>query len=122
MKNAERLLSDYARSRDLRDSIRVARDACLCERHEGVGVDLEPRSGAPCWKSARKWEDVIAWDGAPTGRTTFHFDPPIDDWCATCRQRQAYTSQLRAAVREHAAAKRSILQRGRMLVNREKTA
>lgn len=119
MKQADALLSCYAGTRDLRDRIREARDGCLCERHEGVDGNFEMRSGEPCWKAARKWDDVIAWDGSPTGRTNFHFDPPIDDWCATCRQRQAYTEQLRAAVREHAAAKRAILQRGRMLVRKQ---
>lgn len=112
------LLSRYAGTRDLRDQIREARDGCLCERHEGVDENMEPRSGEPCWKSARQWDHEVAWDGEPTGRTRFRFDPPIDAWCYSCRQRQAFTERLRAAVKDHAAAKRAILQRGRMLKRR----
>lgn len=111
------VLETYARTRDLRDQIRDARDKCLCERHEGVQwVDglPEPQSGQPCWKAARQWDNgrVDEW-GKPV---RFYFDPPIGDWCATCRNRQALTEQLRAAVRDHAAAKRAVLQRGRKLV------
>jgi hypothetical protein len=119
------MLARYASTRDLRDRIRDARDGCLCERAEGVefvdGCDDLPiqRSGTPCWKAARKWEPVTAYDGCPTGEHRFYFDPPIDEWCATCRARQAYTEQLRAAVRDHAAAKRAILQRGRALVRQQ---
>lgn len=107
---ASELIARYAATRDLRDRIRDARDACLCERHEGA-----ERTGEPCWKSARQWTPEVAWNGEPTGRTAFHFDPPIDEWCASCRNRQALTTQLRAAIKEHAAAKRSVLQRGRKL-------
>jgi hypothetical protein len=121
MRDASDILLFYARTRDLRDRIRDARDACMCERHEGwrvVDGVPEMNSGEPCWKAARKWDDEVAWNGEPTGRRRFYFDPPIDAWCATCRNRQAYTEQLRAAVRDHAAAKRAILQRGRALARR----
>jgi hypothetical protein len=114
------MLARYASTRDLRDRIRDARDKCLCERHEGVQwVDglPEPQSGAPCWKAARQWDNgKCDEDGRPV---RFYFDPPIDSWCATCRNRQAYTEQLRAAVRDHAAAKRAILQRGRAIVRQQ---
>lgn len=120
MKPADALLSSYARTRDLRDRIKSARNGCLCERHEGVHeVDgaLETQSGEPCWKAARKWDDGTEQDGHGN-RGGFHFHPPIGEWCQSCRNRQAYTEQLRAAVREHAAAKRAILQRGRALIRR----
>ncbi len=122
MKPADSLLSSYAHTRDLRDQIKAARNACLCERHEGIEWDGElpiPKSGEPCWKAARTWDAAFSDDsGMPV---PFHFDPPISEWCDTCRQRQAYTEQLRAVVREHAAAKRAILQRGRALVRRSTT-
>lgn len=117
-KSTDAMVVQYASTRSMRDRLRVARDGCLCERHEGVGENLEPRIGEPCWKAARQWSDHVDGDGCPTGRRSFHFDPPIDDWCQTCRQRQAYTVQLRAAVRDHASAKRAILQRGRKLMKR----
>lgn len=113
MKTANALLLGYAQTRDRRDRVRDARDECFCERHEGIeivdGIPTE-RLGSPCWKAARHWSHDE--EGQPSG---FYLDPPIGQWCATCRARQAYTEQLRAAVREHAAAKRSILQRGRAL-------
>lgn len=114
-RTADDLLARYAITRALRDAIREARDGCLCERHEGVDENMEARSGAPCWKAARQWKDEAYPDGSPKERRTFYFDPPIDDWCPTCRRRQAYTEQLRVAVRDHASAKRAILQRGRAL-------
>lgn len=121
MITADALLSRYASTRDLRDKIRRARDGCLCQLHEGVDIVdgvPEPQIGEPCWKAARKWDREFADEyGKPV---PFRFDPPISEWCATCRQRQAYTEQLRASVREHAAAKRSVLQRGRALVRRSK--
>lgn len=120
---ADALLASYARTRDLRDRVKAARDACFCERHEGYElVDglPSPKSGTPCWKSARKWDNDFCDD---SGRPVpFRFDPPIGEWCATCRQRQAYTEQLRAAVRDHAAAKRAILQRGRSLARKQESS
>ena len=121
-RTSDAILMRYAETRDLRDRLYDARNSRLCERHEGIGDNREPNSGEPCWKAARQWTDEVGWNGEPTGHRSFHFDPPIDDWCTTCRQRQAYTEQLRAAVRDHAAAKRAILQRGRMLVKRDKPA
>lgn len=120
MKTADDLLRAYAASRDLRDRVLTARNGCLCNRHERVDmVDgiPEPQSGEPCWKAARKWESSDDPDRFETRR--FYFDPPIDEWCVSCRQRQAFTSQLRTAVKDHAAAKRAILQRGRALVRSE---
>ena len=113
-KGSDDLLMVYATTRDLRDRIKAARDGCSCERHEGFDlVDgvITDRLGEACWKAARKWSDR-----GPDLSPEFYLDPPIDEWCATCRNRQAYTEQLRAAVKDHAAAKRSILQRGRALV------
>lgn len=120
-KPADALLSRYASTRDHRDRLKASRDACLCDRHEGVewkdGVP-EQRTGEPCWKAARKWDHEVDWSGEPTGRSSFRFEPPITEWCDTCRARQTYTEQLRVAVREHAAAKRAILQRGRSLARK----
>jgi hypothetical protein len=113
-KPADAILLNYAKTRDLRDRIRSARDGCLCDRAERGTF----QTGPPCWKEARKWTLKVDWQGCPTGDTEFRFDPPIAAWCPTCRQRQAYTEQLRAAIREHAAAKRSVLQRGRALTRR----
>lgn len=106
------LLATYARTRATRDLIRKGRDACLCERGEsGEQVELDadgmPVFHAPCWKSARKREGE---DG-----DKFRLDPPISEWCATCRKREALVGQLRHATRQHAAAKRAILARGRAL-------
>jgi hypothetical protein len=114
---SEVMLARYASTRDLRDRIRDARDECLCERHEGYEwvEDMPvPKSGEPCWKAARHWSHDE--EGQRDG---FYLDPPISEWCQTCRARQAYTEQLRAAVRDHAAAKRAILQRGRALVRQQ---
>ena len=102
------LLRAYAESRDLRDRVRTARNGCLCYRHEGVD-----QSGEPCWKSARQWESND--DPERFEMRRFYFDPPMSEWCVSCRQRQEFTEQLRTAVKAHAAAKRAILQRGRAL-------
>ena len=106
------LLVTYARTRALRDLIREGRDGCLCERGEsGAQVELDademPVFRSPCWKAARNWEGE---DG-----DKFRLDQPIDEWCATCRKREAFAGQLRHATRKHAAAKRAILARGRAL-------
>lgn len=120
-KTSDQLLRGYAQSRDMRDALKKARNACMCDRSEGVdmvdGIPT-PQVGQPCWKAARQWDNGSSYDddGAPK---RFWFDPPISEWCESCRNRQAYTVQLRAAVRDHAAAKRSILQRGRAMVRRE---
>ena len=116
-KGADDLLASYARTRDLRDRLKDARNDCMCQRHEGItwedGLPVQ-QIGAPCWKAARKWDESFCDDvGKPV---PFRFDPPVSEWCDSCRQRQALTEQLRAAVRDHAAAKRSILQRGRAVV------
>jgi hypothetical protein len=116
MRTADDLLARYARTRDARDQTRDARNGCQCERCEGINPEtLEMRSGEPCWKAARKWDNDNTPDEEPKG---FHFDPMPDAWCPTCRQRQAFTEQLRAYVKAHAAAKRALLQRGRALVRR----
>lgn len=122
MKPADALLSSYAKTRDVRDRLKDARNGCMCQRHEGVdfedGLPVQ-QLGAPCWKAARKWDESFCDDeGMPV---PFRFDPPISEWCDTCRQRQAFTEQLRVAVREHAAAKRAILQRGRALLRHKPT-
>ena len=125
MTPSDDLLSRYARTRDLRDHVKDARNACLCDRAERAAnlaeLDAQDAAGvsAPCWKAARQWEDEVDWEGSPTGERRFYFSPPVAEWCHSCRQRQAFTEQLRAAVREHAAAKRVILQRGRALARRE---
>jgi hypothetical protein len=119
MRDASDILLFYARTRDLRDRLLKARNGCMCDRHEGYqfvdGLPV-PRHGEPCWKAARQWDDA-SYDSYGRPRR-FYFDPPISAWCDPCRARQAYTEQLRAAVRDHAAAKRAILQRGRALARR----
>jgi hypothetical protein len=117
VKTADDLLRAYAATRDLRDRVLTARNWCLCNRHEGVDIVdgiPEPQSGEPCWKAARQWDSTDDLERPEAKR--FYLDPPIDEWCVSCRQRQAFTSQLRAAVKDHAAAKRAILRRGRALV------
>jgi hypothetical protein len=127
------LLARFVRVRELRDKIRADRDACFClraepvtptdmadaasEAHDDVLATFEfpqPTQAEPCWKAARKWED----DG-PHRNGGFRLDPPISEWCEPCRQRQALTQRLRAAVNEHGGALRGLIRRGRALARKQ---
>lgn len=128
-KSSDTLVAEYAHARLVRDDLRRQRGACFCERAEPVShidhaeaaseaktdplatfVFPEQTQDEACWKAARKWEDDFG-----ARRTRFYFDPPLAEWCATCRRRQELTEQLREAVRRHAGALRGLLARGLVL-------
>jgi hypothetical protein len=116
----------YVAARVERDRLKAERDGCFCERAEPAlqpgyvmeidGDDLPreaaPTQAEPCWKMARKRTQPTPYsDGGE-----FYLDPPMAEWCETCRRRQAASDAYKVAVRAHAGALRGLLRHGRKLM------
>jgi hypothetical protein len=115
------MLRNFALVRSERDRLRRERAAFVCTRGEVNQADVDDaRSEAqrdptasvviqpttqdgPCWKLARVMDPETE---------RMKFDPPIAEWCASCRRRENVTAQLRHASMKHGGALRGLLRRG----------
>ncbi len=121
---SEDVVRRFVQARLARNTAKDARDACLCERHSesrtlfdfnaaGEFVCQPPAiQEEPCWKAARKRTEVTPWDDG--GK--FYLDPPMSEWCETCRRRQGLAAEYTRAVRAHAGALRGLIRHGRTLL------
>jgi hypothetical protein len=125
VKSSDDLLREFFLARHDRNRLRSERAGLLCERSEAMTLDAVEDACAkeladplwngslhvheakePCWKAARKWEET-------NYRSRFYFDPPMAEWCETCRRRQEVSDAYRASVRKHGGALRGLLRRGK---------
>lgn len=127
-RSSDDMLRSFTEIRAARSYFLSERNGLLCERAEPVSQRdhdeaqaeatsdplatfefPQPTQEEACWKMARKWED------GPY-RARFYFDPPQSEWCESCRRRQKMSEAYRSASRQHGAALRGLIRRGKRLM------